>query len=504
MGISVSFLDNIVLGLHVALSPSALLACLIGVTFGTLVGVLPGIGAVAGIALLLPLTFYQQPADALIMLAGIYYGSMYGGSVASILLNLPGESSSAVTCIDGHPMAKQGRGGVALFMTAIASFLGACVSIVLMAAFAPAIASIALAFGPADYFAMMVLGLMAAASISGDAPVKGLVMVVVGLMVGLIGADVQTGVFRYTFGYMELVDGVGIIVVAMGLFGISEVLLNIGQKNQKALITKEDLKWKKLLPDRDDWRRSWMPITRGSAVGAILGVLPGTGATVAGFVSYAVEKRVSREPERFGNGAIEGVSGPESANSGAAQASFIPTMTLGIPGNSVMALMIGALMIHGIAPGPNVVVQHPELFWGLVMSFWIGNLLLLVLNIPMIGIWVRMLSIPPRILYPAIIFFVCIGVYAVNGRVMDVYLVLIFGVVGYFLRLFGYPVAPLLLGYVLGPMLEENLRRALLMSRGDLSVFVTEPVSAVLLLTSALFFLAALWSAYKKRGVRVA
>lgn len=490
---------NLALGLDAALSTSTLIACAAGVTLGTLIGVLPGIGPVAGISLLLPLSFHQQPTDALVMLAGLYYGAMYGGSIASILLNLPGESASAITCLDGYPMAKQGRGGIALFMTTVASFIGACFSIVLMAAFAPALAEVALTFGSVEYFSMMVLGLVAAATLATEAPLKGVAMVVVGLLLGLVGADVQTSYARFTFGRLELLDGISIVVVAMGLFGVSEVLLSFDEATREPVLRSKDVTWRSMAPTRDDFRRSWSPVARGSLLGAALGALPGAGATMSAFLAYALEKRLAKDPSRFGKGAIEGVAAAEAANNAAAQAAFIPTMTLGIPGNSVMALMIGALMIHGIVPGPTVVSERPDLFWGLIMSFWIGNVLLLVLNIPLIGLWVRILTIPYRVLFPAILFFICIGVYSVGNRTFDVFLVLVFGLVGYAMKVLDFPIAPLLLGFILGPLMEEHLRRALLLSHGDLSVFATQPISAAFLAVSALFVLYSVWSVRRGR-----
>lgn len=485
---------NLALGFETAIVATNLIACAIGVTLGTFIGVLPGIGPIAGISLLLPITFYQQPTEALVMLAGIYYGAQYGGSTASILLNLPGTAASAVTCLDGYPMAKAGRGGIALFMTTIASFLGGCFSIVLMAALAPSLAAIALSFGSTEYFSMMVLGLIAAAALTPASPAKGIAMVVVGLLLGLVGTDIETGRTRFTFGRLELFDGMSLVVVAMGLFGVSEILINFTDRTKQPFIDAKSITLRSLIPTRDDVRRSWMPMARGSLMGAALGILPGAGATISAFLSYALERKIARDPSRFGRGAIEGVTSVEAANNAAAQAAFIPTMTLGIPGNSVMALMLGALMIHGIAPGPLVVSQQPELFWGLIASFWIGNLMLLVLNIPLIGIWVRMLTIPYHILFPSILFFICMGVYSVGYRTFDVFLVLGFGIVGYGMKLLDLPAAPLLLGFILGPLMEEHLRRALLLSRGDLTVFVTQPVSAAFLLISAGFVLLAIVS----------
>lgn len=473
-------LTNLALGFSVALSLSALFYCGLGVTLGMTIGVLPGIGPLATIGMLLPLTFYAAPTDAIIMLAGIYYGSMYGGSTASILLNLPGTAGAAVTCIDGYPMAQQGRAGVALFMTTIASFFGGVVGIMILAAFAPALAQVALSFGSAEYFSLMVVGLMAAALVGDGSPAKSVAMVLLGLLLGIVGTDVNTGMRRFIFGFPNLSDGVNLVIVTTGLFGISEVIANAGRISSGS-VRKVDVSWKSLLPTRDDWRRSVKPSLRGVSVGSVLGILPGTGAALSTFVAYALEKRISREPERFGKGAIEGVVAPEAANNSAAQAAFIPTLSLGIPGDAIVAIMLGALIIHGIVPGPRLVVDQPELFWGLTVSFLIGNIFLLFLNLPLIGLWVRILSIPYGVLYPAILVFICIGVYSIHNSVFDVYLAVAFGVVGYGLRSLRFSPAPLLLGLVLGPLLETNLRRSLLLSRGDAMVFLERPVSAAIL-----------------------
>lgn len=491
-------LANLALGFETALSPSTFAAVFIGVLFGTFVGVLPGIGSLAGISLLLPLTFSQTPTDGLVMLAGIYYGSQYGGSTAAILLNLPGSASSAVACLDGYPMAKQGRAGIALCMTTVASFVGGCFSIVLMAAFAPPLVSVALSFGSPEYFAMMLLGLVAASTLSSGSPVKGLAMVVAGLIIGLVGIDVNSGTARYTFGIIELLDGVSMVVVAMGLFGVSEIFINFTQASKTS---GEAIKvtWRSLIPTRKDVMDSIGPIARGSLVGAFIGVLPGAGATIASYLSYSVEKRVAKDPSQFGKGAIQGLVASESADNSSAQAAFIPTMALGIPGSPAMALILGALLIHGIVPGPMVMAQQPEMFWGLIASFWIGNLVLLILNLPMIGIWVKLLLIPYRVLYPTILFFVCIGAFSVRNNPFDIFAVLFFGFVGYFMRLLGLPAAPLLMGFILGPLMEEHLRRALLISRGEISVLFTQPVAASFLALSAIFILYSLFVSYRRR-----
>ncbi|HSP24346.1 MAG TPA: tripartite tricarboxylate transporter permease, partial [Saliniramus sp.] len=383
---------NLTLGFETALSPTNLLYCFIGVFLGTFIGVLPGIGALAAVSMLLPVTFYLPATTALVMLAGVYYGAEYGGSIASILLNLPGTPSAAVTCLDGYPMAQQGRAGVALFMTTVASFVGASIGIVALTAFAPILVQVTLAFGPAEYFAVMLLGLLAASAVSQGSPAKGIAMVVLGLMLGCVGTDINSGEARFTMGYYPLLDGISLIALAMGLFGISEVIASINTTNGDVL--KEKITFRSMLPTRDDTRRSIMPMARGTTVGTVFGTLPGTGQTIASFIAYAIEKRVSRDPGRFGKGAIEGIMSPESANNAAAQTAFIPTLTMGIPGSATMALMLGALMIHGITPGPALMTEHPDIFWGLIASFWIGTVMLVLLNIPLIGMWVRLLKIP--------------------------------------------------------------------------------------------------------------
>ncbi|OZI70219.1 tripartite tricarboxylate transporter permease [Bordetella genomosp. 6] len=489
--------DNIMLGLSTALAWNNLLWCIIGVSLGTLIGVIPGVGTLATMSLLFPITYVLEPTAALIMLAGIWYGSTYGGSTASILLNLPGTPANAVTCLDGFPMAKQGRGGVALLMTTVASFYGASVGIVMMMLFSPLVAEMAFKFGPAEYFSIMALGLVAASVVSSGSAIKGITMVVGGVMLGLVGTDVNSGVARFDFGFPELQDGVQIVALAMGLFGVTEIIASIN--HVKAADRKIDVSMKAMLPTRDEMKRSWGPMARGSGLGSFFGVLPGVGPTVAAFMAYALEKRTSKTPERFGRGAIEGIVAPESANNASDQASFIPTMTLGIPGSVTMALIIGALMIHGIQPGPQMLTEQPEMFWGLVMSFWIGNIVLVILNVPMIGLWVRVLTIPYHVLYPAIVMFICIGTYAVNNNVFDVYAVLVFGIAGYILRVLGFEPAPLLLGYVLGPMLEENFRRAMLLSRGSLQTFIERPISMWVLLLTAVLLVWGIWGSLRRR-----
>lgn len=470
-------LASLALGFETAFSPMNLLYCFLGVFLGTLIGVLPGIGALATISLLLPVTFHLPATAALVMLAGVYYGAQYGGSTASILLNLPGTPAAAVACLDGYPMAKQGRAGVALFMTTIGSFVGASLGIVALSAFGPKIAEIGLAFGPAEYFSMMLLGLIAASTLSQQSPVKGIAMVVLGLLLGMVGTDVNSGALRFTFGLPGLIDGISLVAIAMGLFGIAEVIASITNL-KTGRIAAGSITLRSMIPTRKDLSSSWMPMLRGSGIGSFFGALPGAGASIASFMSYAAEKRVARDPSRFGKGAIEGVVAPETANNAAAQTAFIPTLTLGIPGDATMALMLGALMIHGIIPGPGLVSEHPDLFWGLIASFWIGNVLLVFLNLPLIGIWVRILAIPYRMLYPAILLFVCLGVYSINNSVFDIGVALVFGAVGYVMILLRFEPAPLLLGFILGPLMEEHLRRALLLSRGEVTVFFERPISA--------------------------
>ncbi|WP_273688536.1 tripartite tricarboxylate transporter permease [Ketogulonicigenium vulgare] len=491
-------LSNIALGLDTALTWQNLLYCFIGVFLGTLVGVIPGIGHLAAMSMLFPLTFYLDPTTALIMLAGIWYGSSYGGNTASILLNIPGSPANAVTCLDGYPMARQGRGGVALFMTTIASFIGGSIGIILLMMFAPVIASYALQFGSAEYFALMVLGLVAASTISDGSAVKGLAMVTLGIMFGCVGSDIYTGMPRFDFGQLELTDAINLVALAMGIFGVAEIIASV-RRIKKGDIDPESVKLRAMKPTREDLKRSWGAMGRGSAIGSFFGTLPGTGPSVAAFMAYAVEKKSSKNPEEFGKGRIEGIMAPESANNAADQTSFIPTLSLGIPGSPTMALMLGALMIHGISPGPSLVAEQPSLFWGLIMSFWIGNLMLLVLNIPLIGVWVRMLMIPYHLLYPAVLMFICIGVYTVSNSAFDVWLVLFFGALGYVMRIFDWPGAPLLLGFVLGPLMEEHFRRAMLMSRGNFGTFIDRPISATVLAITAILLLWTMYSALSGR-----
>lgn len=489
-------MDTLLYGFSVAFTPENLLYCFVGVFLGTLVGVLPGVGTLASIALLLPMTFYLDPTTALIMLAGVYYGSEYGGSTASILLNLPGSPSNAVTCLDGYPMAKQGRAGVALFMTSIASFVGGSIGIVLLMAFSPLLVQIAFSFGPAEYFALMVLGLLAATAIAQGSPLKGIAMVVLGMLIGCVGMDISSGIPRFTFGNMALFEGINMVILAMGVFGVSEIFASANQLRTK--VVARDITLRSLLPTREDWRRSAFPMLRGAGVGSVIGALPGTGATIAAYLSYTVEKNVSKSKSIFGKGAIEGIASPESANNAAVQTAFIPTLTMGIPGSASMALILGALMMHGIYAGPSTMTDHPDLFWGLVASFWIGNILLLILNIPLVGLWVRLLALPYRYIFPAVILFICVGVYSLTYSFTDVMLVLGFGMLGYGLKLSGYEPAPLLIGFILGPLVEEYLRRAMLLARGDFTVILQRPIAGTLLAISAVLLVWALYVTWRR------
>ncbi len=493
-------LANLVLGFEQALTPINLAYCFGGVLLGTLVGVLPGLGPTATIAMLLPATFALPPLSALIMLAGIYYGAQYGGSTTAILINLPGESSSAVTALDGYQMARQGRAGAALATAALGSFFAGTVATLFLAFFAPMLADVALEFGPAEYFSLMVLGLVASVALARGSLAKALGMVVLGLLLGLVGSDVNTGTQRFTLGFPELADGISFVALAMGLFGLAEIVKNLEDEHLRDVMIR---KVSGLWPTKEDFKKIVGPILRGTTLGSLLGILPGGGAILAAFAAYTVEKKISRTPERFGRGAIEGVAAPESANNAGAQTSLVPMLTLGIPSNPVMAMMTGAMIIQGIQPGPMVMTEQPELFWGIIASMWIGNLLLVILNLPLIGLWVRLLTVPYHLLYPAILAFCAIGVYSLNNNNFDLYLVALFGLLGYVLVKLDCEPAPLLLGFILGPMMEENLRRALLLSRGDWSVFVTRPLSAGLLAAALLLLAIVLLPSIKSKRENV-
>jgi putative tricarboxylic transport membrane protein len=492
----VDLISHLALGFGVALTPVNLLYALIGALVGTLIGVLPGIGPVATIAMLLPTTYALQPVSALIMLAGIYYGAQYGGSTTSILLNMPGETSSAVTCLDGYQMARKGQAGAALAVAALGSFFAGCVATVFVATVAIPLSELALKFGPAEYCSLMILGLIGAVVLAHGSLLKAIAMVVLGLLLGLVGTDVNSGAARFAFGVPELIDGLGVVSVAMGLFGFAEILTNLETSEKRELIT---AKISSLWLTKQQFKEAWPAVLRGTGIGSILGLLPGGGAMLASFGAYALEKKMAKDPSRFGKGAIQGVAGPESANNAGAQTSFIPLLTLGIPENAVMALMVGAMTIHNIQPGPQVMTSNPGLFWGLVVSMWVGNLMLVVLNLPLIGIWIKLLTVPYRVLYPAILLFCAIGVYSISNASFDVAQTAVFGALGLvFFKLECEP-APLLLGFVLGPMMEENLRRAMLLSRGDPTVFFTRPISLGMLIAAAALLLLIVAPNFRKK-----
>jgi putative tricarboxylic transport membrane protein len=487
-------LDSLILGFHVALSPTNLLFCLVGALIGTLIGVLPGLGPATTIALLLPVTFYLSPVAAMIMLAGIYYGAQYGGSTTAILVRLPGEASSVVTCLDGYAMAEKGRAGAALAVAALGSLFAGTVATFLIAIASPLLSRVALKFGAAEYFSLMVFGLAGAVVLAQGSVLKAVAMVFLGLFLGLVGTDLMTGVQRYTFGSATLSDGIGFIPISMGLFGIADILVNLEKSEEKKPIAVIGSLW----PTWLEFRQSMMPSVRGTAIGSLLGILPGGGAMLSSFAAYAFEKKIAKDPSRFGQGAIEGVAAPESANNAGAQTSFIPMLTLGVPSNPVMAMMVGALLIQGIAPGPRVMIEQPELFWGLIASMWIGNLMLVVINLPLIGMWVAMLRLPYRFLFPAILIICAIGVYSLNNSLFEVGIMAVFSLVGYAFIKLGCEPAPLLLGFILAPLMEDNLKRALLLSQGDPMTFLQRPVSLALLLLAAFLFLLIVAPAFRR------
>lgn len=493
----ITALTDLYHGFGVALQPENLLWCFVGVLFGNIVGVLPGMGVMAAISVLLPLTFAMKPVAAILMLAGIYYGAQYGGAICSILLNLPCHPPHAVTCLDGYPLTKQGRGGVALGITMISSFVGASFGIIEMIFFAPFLVGVALKFGPADICSLMLLGLLAGATLAKSSPLKGVAMTVLGLLLGIAGTDVNTGEPRFTFGITEMMDGIEIVALALGIFGVAEFLKSV---NRVAKVSTQDSKIKlsDMRPTKEDLKLAFPAMIRGTLIGALCSLIPGTGPTIASFVSYSTEKKISKTPHRFGHGAIEGVACPEASTHSAVQGDFIPTMSLGIPGDAVMALILGALIIQGITPGPQLISEHPDIFWGLVASFWIGNILLVVLNVPMIGIWVKLLSIPYKYLYPSALFFICIGVYSAQNDLFAVVETLAIGLGGYVLLQLGFHPAPIMLGFVLGPRFEETFRRALLISRGDLMTFVERPISAAFLLLAVVLIAAQVYFRLRK------
>ncbi|CAO3399779.1 tripartite tricarboxylate transporter permease [Azospirillum palustre] len=473
---------NLWLGLGVSVEPMNLLYCFLGALIGTLIGVLPGLGPTATVALLLPITFYLPPVGALIMLAGIFYGAQYGGSTTAILVKLPGESSSVMTCLDGNAMARQGRGGVALATAALASLFAGVVTTLVIAVAGPPLAGVALAFGPSEYVALMLVGLIGAVILAHGSVVKAVAMILIGLLLSMVGTDVNSGQMRFTFDIPQLYDGLDFVPLAMGLFGLADIIINLEETEGRGI---EPSPIHRLWPSWQDFKDAWPAAVRGTALGAFLGILPGGGATLSAFSSYALEKKVARDPAAFGKGAIQGVAGPEAANNAGAQASFIPMLSLGIPSNAVMALMIGAMMIHGITPGPQIMTKQPDLFWGMIASMLVGNIMLVVLNLPLIGIWVRLLRVPYAYLFPAILVFCCIGTYSLRNDVFDVVMMAGFGLFGYVLKKLDCEPAPLLLGFVLGPLLEENLSRAMLLSHGDLGIFVSRPISAGLMAVAA-------------------
>jgi putative tricarboxylic transport membrane protein len=492
-------LTNLATGFGVAFTPLNLLYAFIGCLLGTLIGVLPGIGPVATIAMLLPATYALPPVSALIMLAGIYYGAQYGGSTTAILVNLPGESSSVVTCIDGYQMARQGRAGPALAAAGLGSFFAGSVGTLILAAFAPPLTELAFKFGPWEYFSLMILGLIGAVVLASGSLLKAIAMIILGLLLGLIGTDVNSGMARFSFDVPELTDGIGFVVIAMGVFGYGEIIVNLSQPSHAREVF--TAKVQGLFPTKEDFKRMLPAVLRGTTLGSVLGILPGGGALLAAFAAYTLEKKTKLQPGEvaFGKGNIRGVAAPESANNAGAQTSFIPLLTLGIPPNAVMALMVGAMTIHNIQPGPQVMTSNPELFWGLIASMWIGNLMLVILNLPLIGMWIKLLTVPYRFLFPAIVLFCAIGVYSTNNNTFDIWMVAAFGVIGYLFNKLGCEPAPLLLGFILGPMMEENLRRAMKLSRGDWSWFVTRPLSAALLAAAIALLVIVLLPAVKNK-----
>lgn len=493
-------LSNLALGFSVALDPINLVYAFLGVLLGTAIGVLPGLGPVATISILLPVTFTLQPQSAIIMLAGIYYGAAYGGSTTAILVNLPGESSSVVTTLDGYQMARKGKAGLALATAALSSFMAGTIATFIIAFAAPALAEFALDFGPADYFSLMVFGLVAAVILAHGSVVKAIGMILTGILLGTMGIDVNSSLPRFTFGVPQFGDGIDFAVIAMGIFGIGETIANLGRGAEAREYVKD---YKGLWPSPHDLKAIVKPAARGTVLGAALGILPGGGPVLASFSAYALEKRIAREPDRFGRGAIEGVAAPEAANNAASQTAFIPLLTLGLPASPVMALMVGALMMHGLYAGPQLIAEKPDLFWGLVASMWIGNLLLVVLNLPLVGVWARLLTVPYRLLYPSILLICCIGVYSIRNDALDVIIASVFGLVGYVLQRLQCEPAPLLLGFILGPLIEENLRRALLISHGSPAVFVERPISLVFLILTAIVVLILLLPAIRSGRAKV-
>jgi TctA family transporter len=490
--IAQSILD-LLQGFGVALQPHNLMWSFVGVLIGNLIGVLPGMGALSAISMLLPLTYTMHAVPAILMLAGIFYGSQYGGAIGAILLNLPCHPPHAVTCLDGYPMTRQGKGGTALGITMIASFFAASVGIIVMIFASPMLVKIAFKFGPPEIFAIMLLGLLAGGTMSRGSPLKGIAMTIFGLLVGSVGTDVNSGLMRFTFGIPDLSDGIELVALALGFYGVTEFLRNVNRMHSVGGST--TLRMRDMRPSKAELKQAFWPMVRGTAVGTLFGAMPGTGPTITTFIAYALERRLSKHPERFGQGALEGVASPEAASHSKTQVDFIPTMSLGIPGDAVMALILGALLIHGIQPGPQLITEHEDLFWGLIASFWIGNVLLVLLNVPMIGVWVKLLRVPYRFLFPSALFFICVGVYSTNNSLFQVGEVVVFGLIGALLVALDFPVSPILLGYVLGPMVEENFRRAMLLSRGSLTIFTDRPIALGFLVVGALLIVGQLFFA---------
>ncbi|WPB55013.1 tripartite tricarboxylate transporter permease [Xylophilus sp. GOD-11R] len=493
-------LHDLWFGFGVAFQGTNLMWSFFGVLVGNLIGVLPGMGALSAISILLPLTYAMHPVPAILMLAGIFYGSQYGGAIGAILLNLPSHPPHAVTCLDGYPLTKAGKGGTALGITMISSFFAASVGILVMVFASPLLTEVAFKFGPTEIFSIMLLGLLAGSTMSRGSPLKGVAMTLFGLLCGCVGTDVNSGAFRFSFDVPELSDGLELVAIAMGLFGVADFLLNVNR--MKIISSGTSLRIRDMRPSMDELKQAIWPMIRGTAVGTVFGAMPGTGPTITTFIAYALERKISKTPEKFGTGMIGGVASPEAASHSKTQVDFIPTMSLGIPGDAVMALILGALMIQGIQPGPQLISEHPDIFWGLIASFWIGNALLIVLNVPMIGVWVKLLQVPYRYLFPSAMFFIAVGVFSTQNNLFQIWEVLAFGVIGAILIYLNFSVAPIMLGFVLGPMVEENFRRALLLSRGDLAIFVQRPISATFIGISCLLLIGVTWSAWRgsKRG----
>ncbi|VTU13949.1 Tripartite tricarboxylate transporter TctA family protein [Variovorax sp. SRS16] len=493
-------LQDLWFGFGVAFQGTNLMWSFFGVLVGNLIGVLPGMGALSAISILLPLTYVMHPVPAILMLAGIFYGSQYGGAIGAILLNLPSHPPHAVTCLDGFPMTKAGKGGTALGITMICSFFAASVGILVMIFASPLLVAVAFKFGPAEIFSIMLLGLIAGSTMSRGSPLKGVAMTLFGLLCGVVGTDVNSGSFRFSFGVPELSDGLELVAIAMGLFGVADFLLNVNRMT--VITTNTKLRIRDMRPSMAEMKEAFWPMVRGTLVGTVFGAMPGTGPTITTFIAYALERKISKTPEKFGTGMIAGVASPEASSHSKTQVDFIPTMSLGIPGDAVMALILGALMIQGIAPGPQLITEHPDIFWGLIASFWIGNVILIILNVPMIGVWVKMLQVPYRYLFPSAMFFIAVGVFSTQNSLFQIWEVLAFGVIGALFIVLDFSVAPIMLGFVLGPMVEENFRRAMLLSRGDVTVFVQRPISCAFVIISTLLLIGVTWSSWRGRALK--